>query len=270
MSEGRYRGAQWNDGDFYKWIEAVCAVQAVEPDPEWDRRLDDIIAVIGKAQRDDGYIHTPVLIAARNGDATAAPFADRFNFEMYNMGHLMTAACRHHEVTGKATLLDIARKAADFLDSAFRRPTQEQARHAICPSHYMGIIDLYRTTGESRYLELAQRLISMRDLVIDGGDDNQDRVPFVEQSEAVGHAVRATYLYAGLSDLFAENRLRRDSRFTREDLAQPGREEDVHHWRMWGPLRWRIAGWIEGPRLDHSGASSFRTQLPAPQYNSAQ
>ena len=67
-------------------MEAVCALLAVERNPEWLQRLDDIIAVIGKAQRPDGYIHTPVLIAARNGDTSAKPFADRFNFEMYNIG----------------------------------------------------------------------------------------------------------------------------------------------------------------------------------------
>jgi uncharacterized protein len=204
LAEGDYHGAKWNDGDFYKWMEAVCALQAVEHSPEWDRRLDEIISTIGKAQRSDGYIHTPVLVAIRNGDPDAKPFADRFNFEMYNMGHLMTAACRHYEVTGKREFLAIARKAANFLDAAFRNPTPQRARHAVCPSHYMGIIDLYRTTGEPRYLELARRLVNMRDLVVDGGDDNQDRVPLARQTEAVGHAVRATYLYAGVADLYAE------------------------------------------------------------------
>ena len=204
LADGDYHGAKWNDGDFYKWIEAVCAIQAIERDPAWDEQLDQIIDVIGKAQRSDGYLHTPVLVAARNGDALAKPFADRFNFEMYNMGHLMTAACRHQQVTGKSDFVAIAIKAADFLDDAFRNPTAETARHAICPSHYMGILDLYRTTGEQRYLRLARRLIQMRDLVTDGGDDNQDRLPFLQQTEAVGHAVRATYLYAGVADLFSE------------------------------------------------------------------
>jgi len=204
LSEGDYHGAQWNDGDFYKWMEAVCALQAVDRDPEWDQRLDEIIAIIGKAQRPDGYIHTPVLVAARTGDTTAKPFADRFNFEMYNMGHLMIAACLHYQTTGKNEFLEIACKAGDFLDEVVRTPTPEQARHAICPSHYMGIIDLYRVTRQPRYLELAEQLIRMRDLVVDGGDDNQDLVPFARQTEAVGHAVRATYLYAGIADLYAE------------------------------------------------------------------
>lgn len=204
ISEGDYHGASFNDGDFYKWMEAVCALRAAGPDPIWDERMDEIISIIGKAQRADGYIHTPVLVAARNGDTQAQPFGDRFNFEMYNMGHLMTTACLHHEVTGKPELLDIARKAADFLDAAFRNPTAAEARHAICPSHYMGLIELYRTTGEPRYLALAKRLIEMRDMVVDGGDDNQDRIPFTQQTEAVGHAVRGTYLYAGVADLYAE------------------------------------------------------------------
>ncbi len=204
LSEGTYHGAPFNDGDFYKWMEAVCALQATEPDPLWDARLDEIIEVIGKAQRADGYIHTPVLIANRNGDRTVKPFGDRFNFEMYNIGHLMTAACVHHDVTGRDSLLNIARKAADFLEDTYRHPTPEQAGHAICPSHYMGLLDLYRATGETRYLNLVQRLVQMRDQIVDGGDDNQDRLPFVRQNEAVGHAVRATYLYAGIADLYAE------------------------------------------------------------------
>ena len=204
LSEGSYHGATWNDGDFYKWMEAVCAIQAVEYDPVWDERLDNIISIIAKAQREDGYLHTPTLIAARNGNSEAKPFYDRFNFEMYNMGHLMTTACLHHEVTGKDSLLSVARKAADFLDAAFQSPTSEQARHAVCPSHYMGIIELYRSTGEVRYLRLAERLIFMRDLVEDGGDDNQDRVDLADQKEVVGHAVRANYLYAGIADLYAE------------------------------------------------------------------
>ena len=82
LAEGRHRGAKWNDGDFYKWMEGVCAMLAVKPDAEWEQRLDEIIEVIGKAQREDGYVHTPVLIGARNGDPNAKPFSDRFAFEM--------------------------------------------------------------------------------------------------------------------------------------------------------------------------------------------
>jgi uncharacterized protein len=123
---------------------------------------------------------------------------------MYNMGHLMTAACVHHHATGKSNLLAVARKAADFLEKQFETPAPATARHGICPSHLMGLTDLYRTTHDQRYLHLAVKLLAMRDLVPNGDDDNQDRVPLKEQRHIVGHAVRATYLYAGAADLYAE------------------------------------------------------------------
>jgi DUF1680 family protein len=109
--EGNYHGAQWNDGDFYKFLEAVCAVYAVTRDPQLQQILDQSIHAIGRAQQADGYIHTPVLIRQRNGDRDAQPFQDRHNFEMYNMGHLITAACLHCRVTGKDEF-NIAKKTA--------------------------------------------------------------------------------------------------------------------------------------------------------------
>lgn len=204
LDAGKHRGPPWNDGDFYKWIEATAAVFAVTRDPALDGRMDAAIVVIAKAQRDDGYLHTPVLIANRNGDDAAKPFQDRLNFEMYNFGHLFTAACVHHRATGKTTLLDVAVKAADYLCKAFERPGPELARNAVCPSHYMGSVELYRETRDKKYLGLAVKFLDMRDLTVGGTDDNQDRIPFRKQTEAVGHAVRANYLYAGAADLFAE------------------------------------------------------------------
>jgi hypothetical protein len=203
LAAGRHRGPAWNDGDYYKWLEAAAAVYAVTKDAGLDRRMDAAIEVIAKAQRADGYLHTPVLVKARNGEP-ARPFEDRLNFEMYNLGHLFTAACVHHRATEKKALLDVAVKAADFLCVAFRDPTPELARNAVCPAHYMGAVELYRCTREPNYLALAKTFLAMRDLVTDGTDDNQDRVPFRKQTEAVGHAVRANYLYAGAADLYAE------------------------------------------------------------------
>jgi uncharacterized protein len=204
LAEGRYRGASFNDGDFYKLIEAACAAFAVTRDDYLERSIERGIGVIAKAQRADGYLHTPVLVKQRNGDTNAAPFQDRNNFEMYNMGHLMTAACVHYRVTGRTNFLAVARKAADFLYATFHDAPPEVARSSVCPSHYMGIIELYRTTHEPRYLELARKFFELRSQITDGGDDNQDRVPFEKQTEAMGHAVRANYLYAGAADLFME------------------------------------------------------------------
>ncbi|MFO0808225.1 MAG: glycoside hydrolase family 127 protein [Gemmataceae bacterium] len=190
--EGRHRGAPFNDGDFYKWLEAATVVGVP---------VDDAVAAIRQAQRPDGYLHTRVQIRAKQGEDVAA-FRDPLQFEAYNLGHLMTAACVRFRLTGRDDLLDAAKKAADFLDR--QPPTPQFARCAICPAHYMGLVELYRTTREPRYLALAKRLIDLRDRVPDGTDDNQDRIPFRKQTKAMGHAVRANYLYAGAADLYAE------------------------------------------------------------------
>jgi DUF1680 family protein len=203
-AQGRHRGASFNDGEVYKWLEATAAMFAVMPDKDLDRRMDEVIRVIGRAQRADGYLHTPILIKNRSGDRSAQPFQDPLQFEAYNLGHLLTAACIHFRATGKASLLNIARKAADYLHALFRHPTPTLARCAICPSHYMGMVEMYRTTRDRRYLELANQFIDLRDRVENGTDDNQDRIPFRRQTRAVGHAVRANYLYAGAADLYAE------------------------------------------------------------------
>ena len=203
-AEGHHRGPKWNDGDFYKWFEAAAYVYGMTKDEALDRMMDEIIEVIGEAQREDGYLHTPVIIEQRQGIEQAREFTERVDFETYNLGHLMTTACVHFRATGKTTLLDVARKATDYLYGYFKTATAELARNAICPSHYMGVVEMYRTTADERYLELAQNLIEIRDLFKEGGDDNQDRVPLREQTEAVGHAVRANYLYAGVADVIAE------------------------------------------------------------------
>ena len=204
LVEGKLRGSTFNDGDFYKWMEGVCATLAVTNNAALQKELDDIVAVIAQAQETNGYIDTWVQLHQRAGDTNGVPFSNPENFEMYNFGHLMTTACIHYRTTGKTNLLVVARKAADFLCDEFQSPTPALANNLICPSHYMGVVELYRTTGEPRYLELAKKFLAMRDLVKDGVDDNQDRIPLAQQAEAEGHAVRANYLFAGAADLFLE------------------------------------------------------------------
>lgn len=207
--DGKPHGPPFNDGDFLKWVEALAQVYAVTKDPALDAQMDRIIEVVGKAQREDGYLHTHKIVPQRRGQsgATAKEFEDREHFETYNMGHLITTACIHYRATGKTTMLALARKAADYIDRLCKERPQELARNAICPSHYMGVVELYRVTREPRYLELAKQLIEIRSLVPPevASDHNQDRTPFREAIEAVGHAVRANYLYAGVADLYAEN-----------------------------------------------------------------
>ncbi len=229
IAAGVYSGNHWgppfHDGDFYKWLEGVAAIYAVNKDPKLDTLMDKVIATIVKSQREDGYIHTPVVIEERNkgidshknkkepsvvigtkvgSEDQVGAFANRLNFETYNLGHLMTAACVHYRATGKKTLLNVAVKATDFLCHFYETASAELARNAICPSHYMGVIEMYRATKNPRYLELAKNLINIRGMLKNGTDDNQDRIPFRNQKQAMGHAVRANYLYAGVADVYAE------------------------------------------------------------------
>lgn len=222
--EGEHWGPPFHDGDMYKWLEAVAAVYAVNKDPELDALMDKFIEQVVKAQRADGYIHTPVIIEERNkgidthsehrdqtvigtkvgAEDEKGAFANRLNFETYNLGHFMMAGITHYRATGKRTLFDAAIKATDFLCHFYETASAELARNAICPSHYMGVVEMYRATGNPRYLELSKNLIDIRGMVENGTDDNQDRIPFREQYNAMGHAVRANYLYAGVADVYAE------------------------------------------------------------------
>ena len=219
--KGKHHGPPFHDGDFYKWLEACATVYAVTKDPKIDALMDKVIEQIALAQRNDGYIHTPVVISERNqgidshaGSENAAgieigkdqkhAFASRLNFETYNLGHLMTAGIIHKRATGKTTLFNCGKKAADFLYNFLTNDAVELSRNAICPSHYMGAAEMYRETGDKKYLTLAEGLIAIRDSVKNGEDHNQDRHKFRDQYEAMGHAVRANYLYAGVADLYAE------------------------------------------------------------------
>lgn len=202
LDTGKFKGPSFHDGDFYKTLEAVAAMYAMTKDPKLDRQMDHAIAVIGKAQLPDGYIYTKSIIERKKSGETKM-FDDKLSFEAYNFGHLMTAACVHYRATGKTSLLDIAKKATDFLIGFYNNASPEQARNAICPSHYMGIIEMYRTTHDERYLVLAKKLIDIRGAV-EGTDDNSDRAPFRDMKKVVGHAVRANYLFAGVADVYAE------------------------------------------------------------------
>jgi DUF1680 family protein len=202
LDTGNFKGPSFHDGDFYKTLEAVAALYATTKDPELDKKMDEAIAVIAKAQKDDGYIYTKSIIEQRK-TGKAKMFDDKLSFEAYNFGHLMTAACVHYRATGKTSLLNVAKKATDFLIVFYTQASPEQARNAICPSHYMGIVEMYRTTREQKYLQLVKKLIDIRGTV-EGTDDNSDRAPVREMNKVVGHAVRANYLFAGIADLYAE------------------------------------------------------------------
>ena len=203
-AEGGFAGTAFGDGDFYKWMEAAVYAAVGTNNQSLLDKLDEFIELLGRAQQADGYLSTKQIIGAREQNG-ACRMGDINDFEVYNFGHLFTAACLHKRLTGKDNFLIIAEKAADYLERLYAHNSRTgKAQTAVCPSHYMGLVELYRTTGEKRYLRLAEQAVALRDCVQNGLDDNQDRVPMKQQKAIIGHAVRANYLYAGVADLCAE------------------------------------------------------------------
>lgn len=209
MIEGQQCGDYpFDDTDVYKAIEGASYSLMLQRDAVLEAYLDSVIGLIAAAQEPDGYLYT-----ARTNDAEALRDwfgAERWqnlerSHELYNAGHLYEAAAAHYQATGKRNLLDVALKNADLIDRTFgpgrlRRPPGHEVIE-------MGLVRLHRVTGERRYLDLAKFFIDVRGRPLDGrtlgGEYNQDHMPVVEQSEAVGHAVRAAYLYAGVADVAA-------------------------------------------------------------------
>ena len=206
LEEGQWSGTNWHDGDLYKWIEAVAHVYMVTGDSALDQQMDEAIEVIGKVQEPDGYIWTRGSLEKRER------FQHIHDHELYNMGHLMTAACIHHRATGKTNFLEIAKKTGDCLVETFKDRKPELAHFGFNPSNIMGLVELYRTTGDRRYVDLANTFIDMRgsrpgpfrSTELGGTDQTQDRVPLRKAKEAVGHAVCGTYLYCGAADACME------------------------------------------------------------------
>lgn len=197
--QGAHTGTNWSDGDVYKWVEAMAHVYALTHDPALDTLMDQLIDLFSRAQDPDGYLCTQCQLEPKRGRWT-----DRRNHELYNFGHLFTAASVHKEATGKLNFVMVAMKAADHLWSVFGRRPEHLWDWGWNPSNIMGLVDLYRATGEERYRELAGTFVTMRGSGPRGDDQNQNRKPLRDETEAVGHAVTATYLYAGAADVYAE------------------------------------------------------------------
>ncbi len=203
-AEGDFDGTVFGDGDFYKWMESAMYDAVKTGNQALLDQLDDYIALIGRAQQPDGYLSTKQIIGEKSGNGVRR-MGDINDFEVYNFGHMFTAAALYYRLTGKDNFLSIASKTADYLDHMYEDARRSgELQTAVCPSHYMGLVELYRATGDDRYLRLAKEAIALRDSVKNGLDDNQDRIPLREHRKIIGHAVRANYLYAGLCDLYLE------------------------------------------------------------------
>jgi len=192
-----------------KWVETLAHLYATSRDPKLDVLMDTWVDAIAKSQQPDGYISTNIQLSG----GKKKPFVRPNLHEMYNMGHLLTAASVHYRATGKTNFLDVARKLADHLYANFSETDPAHTRFAWNPSQIMGFVDLYRVTNEKRYLELAGIFVSNRgrapaakgaNHAFGGTDQTQDRVPLRAETVAVGHAVTGTYLWCGAADVCAE------------------------------------------------------------------
>jgi len=203
-AEGAFSGTVFGDGDFYKWFESAVYTAVRNGNQPLLDQLEEYIALFSRAQLSDGYLSTKQIIGEKQGLGLVRQ-GDINDFEVYNMGHMFTSACLYFRLTGKDSFLNVAEKAAGYLKTLYEEAARTgEVKTAVCPSHYMGLIELYRTTGKKEYLDLARLSVQLRDSVQNGLDDNQDRLPLKQHRKIVGHAVRANYLYAGVTDLYLE------------------------------------------------------------------
>jgi DUF1680 family protein len=204
---GPFKGIRFDDSDVYKIIEGASYSLALHYDPSLDRTLDSLAVLIAGAQEKDGYLYTARTIDPDNrpwytGEVRWSYLAQ--SHELYNVGHFYEAAVAHFLATGKRSLLDVAIKNADLIAATFG-PSPGQLRRV--PGHQeieIGLVKLYRVTGQDKYLSLAKFFLEQRGNDRDRqlyGSYAQDHVPVVEQKTPVGHAVRAGYMYSGMADV---------------------------------------------------------------------
>jgi len=201
---GEYRRPVFMDSDIYKWLEAVSYELVNLPDPELEAMANEAIDLLAAAQQEDGYLNSyfQVVEPAKKWQELA------MGHELYCAGHLFEAAVAHHRATGKTRLLDIACRFADHIDATFG-PGKRDA----VPGHpevELALVELFRESGEQRYLKLAGFLIDQRGRGKMIGRTpfstgyHQDRVPVREAQVVEGHAVRQLYLLAGVADMYLE------------------------------------------------------------------
>ena len=197
----------FDDTDIYKIIEGASYSLQTIPDPKLNSQLDTLIDYIGKAQEPDGYLYTNRTIDPEHTHEWAGKerweMESDLSHELYNSGHLFEAAVAHFQATGKKSFLNIAIKNADLLVNTFG-----PGKLLRSPGHQvveMGLVKMYRVTGKKEYLNLAKFFIDSRgqNSPHSRGEYSQDHIPVTQQTKAVGHAVRATYLYSGMADVAA-------------------------------------------------------------------
>lgn len=209
LMSGNFRGIPFDDSDVYKVIEGAAYTLALHPDPKLDQYLDALITKIAAAQEPDGYLYTARTIDPKGrvdffGPSRWSKLAG--SHELYNLGHLYEAAVAHFQATGKRSLLNVAQKSAELVCRTFGPGTDQLHEPPGHEEIEIGLVKLFRSTRERKYLEQAKYFCSLRGRAETHklrGSYQQDDLPVIEQTEAVGHSVRAGYFYTGVADVAA-------------------------------------------------------------------
>ena len=202
-ASGERRGMVFSDSDVYKWLEAIAWELGREPSAELERLARETTELVAAAQDPDGYLNTWCQVVD-----PAWRWTDlEMGHELYCAGHLIQAGVASARTTGDTALLTVARRFADLIDQVFGKGTE--TRTDGHPEVELALVELYRQTGRRRYLQLADSLTARRGYGMFAGgrfdlDYYQDADPVRHTRSIVGHAVRALYLAAGVTDIYAE------------------------------------------------------------------
>ena len=201
------KGLSFDDTDVYKTIEGASYSLQIYPDKGLVNYIDSILNIVGKAQEKDGYLYTARTMNPKHphewaGDKRWSKVED-LSHEFYNLGHMVEGAVAHYQATGSRKFLDIACR---YADCVCREIGTKPGQTCVVPGHQiaeMALCKLYVLTGEKRYLDQAKFFLDYRGKTTIKTEYSQSHKPVVEQDEAVGHAVRAAYMYAGMADVAA-------------------------------------------------------------------
>ena len=203
----KFMGYSFDDTDVYKTIEGASYILQTYPDKRLKAYIDSVLNIVAAAQEPDGYLYTARTINPEHphqwsGNKRWSKEED-LSHELYNLGHMVDAACAHYQATGSRKFLDIARR---YADCVCREVGSEPGKATVVPGHQiaeMALARLYTITGEKRYLDEAKYLLDYRGKTSFRKEYSQSHKPILEQNEAVGHAVRAGYMYSGMADVAA-------------------------------------------------------------------
>ncbi len=200
-------GYSFDDTDIYKTIEGASFSLQTYPDTQLERYIDSLLIIVAAAQEPDGYLYTPRTMNPKHPHEWAGEKrwekVEELSHEFYNLGHMVEGAVAHYQATGKRNFLDIAIKYADCIN---REIGKNPGQMCVVPGHQiaeMALAKLYLVTGDRKYLDQAKFFLDERGYTSRKDAYSQAHKPVVEQDEAVGHAVRAVYMYSGMADVAA-------------------------------------------------------------------